>query len=172
MIKQILIGLTAVEAMEQIYELRERRKVYKQARDYADSICKPLLVVGTPKLGFNHPCGDVTVDINPDMAKYCSTEIADVRAIPYPEGYFGAAFASHVLEHLPTVADAYKALNELHRVADKVFVVLPRKISLLAWIHPAHHLWITPDSEGYIIEQRGKRQAKTASCVMEITACS
>lgn len=172
MIKQILIAAAAVEVIEQLRELRERRNAFNQARNYANSVGKPLLVIGTPKLVFNHPCGDVTIDINPDMARYCSTEVADIRAIPYGSQYFGAAFVSHVLEHLPTVTDAHKALDELHRVAEKVFIVSPSKISVLAWIYPEHHLWVTKDGDGYIIEQRGRKQSKTASCLMEITATS
>lgn len=170
MIKGILIVAAAFQAVVYMRAVQERRDVFTQARNYADNVGKPLLVVGTPKFVFNHPCGDVTIDIDPRTTRWCNTQIADVRDIPYPGKYFGAAFASHVLEHLPTVAEAYKALDELHRVADEVFVVVPSKLSLPAWLHPQHHLWVTPDSEGYIIEQRGRKQAKTASCLVEITA--
>lgn len=156
MIKKVLMGLALIEAFQQVIELDERHQVFAQARNHADSVGKPLLVVGTPKWRFTHPCGDITIDISPDRGEYCNTEIADVRAIPYPNQYFGAAFISHVLEHLPTISDAYKALDELHRVADKVFIVSPHKTSLAAWLHPDHHLWITADDGGYIIEQRDK----------------
>lgn len=165
MIKELFIGVVVVQLIETLREHHERDVVFIQAREYADSVGKPLLVVGTPKFVFNHPCGDVTIDINPDVAKWCDTEIADVRAIPYPTQYFGSAFVSHVLEHLPTVQDAYDALEELHRVAEKVFVVSPTKISLMAWIYPEHHLWVTPDGEGFIIEQRGKTLATAASII-------
>lgn len=165
MIKEGLTILAIQQVMEHLRELDQRRVDFQQARDYSDSVGKPLLVVGTPKFVFNHPCGDVTIDINPDVAKWCDTEIADVRAIPYPDQYFGAAFISHVLEHLPTVQDAYDALEELHRVAEKVFVVSPSKLILVAWLHPEHHLWVTPDGEGFIIEQRGKTLATAASII-------
>lgn len=158
MIKWLLAGIAGLairEGFQQSIELEERRQVFNQARDYADSVGKPLLVVGSPKFRFNHPCGDVTIDISPEMAKFCDGLVADIREIPYPSGYFGAAFASHVVEHLATIEDAKAAFDEMERVADRVFIVSPHKSSLMAWIHPGHHLWVTPSGDGYIIEQRG-----------------
>lgn len=148
-------GVATREGIQQAIELNERHQVFKQARNYADSLGKPLLVVGTPKFRMTHPCGDVTIDLDPKLPKICNYEVADIRDIPYPSGYFGAAFASHILEHLPTIEDACQALDELERVSNKVFVASPHKSSIIAFIHPGHHLWITPSGDGYIIEQRG-----------------
>lgn len=152
----IIGGVAAREGIQQVIELNERHQVFRQARDYANSLMRPLLVIGVPKHKFSHPCGDTTIDTSPERAPVCNGEIADVRKIPYPNSYFGAAFCSHILEHLPTVEDACQALDELERVADKVFVVSPHKSSITAWLNPGHHLWITPSGDGYIIEQRGK----------------
>jgi hypothetical protein len=152
-----IAGTVLREGVQQSIEVKERRQVFNQARDYADSVGKPLLVVGSPKFRFNHPCGDVTIDISPEMAKFCNGLVADIREIPYPNGYFGAAFASHVVEHLATIKDADAAFDEMERVADRVFIVSPHKSSLMAWIHPKHHLWVTPSGDGYIIEQRGNK---------------
>jgi ubiquinone/menaquinone biosynthesis C-methylase UbiE len=80
--------------------------------------------------------------------------VADVRDIPYPGGYFGAVFCSHVLEHLPTPEDACQAIKEMERVADRVFLVVPHKSSIIAWLHPDHHLWVTVDGNSVTIEQR------------------
>jgi hypothetical protein len=157
MVKWLLAGIAGIairEGVQQSIELKERRQVFNQARDYANSIGKPLLVIGSPKFRFNHPCGDVTIDISPEMAKFCDGLVADIREIPYPNGYFGAAFASHVVEHLATIEDAKAALDEMYRVAGRVFIVSPHKSSLMAWIHPGHHLWVTPSGDGYIIEER------------------
>ena len=151
----ILGGLAALEGVQQTTELNERHKVFNQAREHSNSLGLPLLVVGTPKHGFSHPEGDVTIDNDPAKQGHGNTELADVRNIPYPSGYFGAAYASHILEHLPTVDDACIALDELKRVAGKVFVVSPHKSSLIAWVYPGHHLWITPSDDGFTIEQRG-----------------
>lgn len=163
MIKLALFSCGIRESLIQIDELQQRRKIFKQAREYADYIGKPLLVVGAPKFEFNHPCGDVTIDSSSPMAKFCNAKISDVRYIPYPNRYFGAVFCSHVLEHLSTIEEAIQALDEMERVAEKVFTVSPSKASLLAWLNPNHHLWVTPSGDGYIIEQRGKGQPREKS---------
>lgn len=158
MIPAPLIMMGIKEGAQLIYELRERREVFAQARAYADSVGKPLLVVGAPKRAYkNHPCGDVTIDNSPDVLASCPYEIADVRNIPYPDKYFGTSFCSHVLEHLATIGDARRALAEMERVSDKVFVVSPHKESLAAWLHPEHHLWLDENDKEFIIEQRVNR---------------
>lgn len=166
MIKTILVAFAIREGLLQMNELKERHLIFDQARDYAESIGRPLLVVGTPKYGFSHPCGDVTIDIVPGSGNFCNVEIADVRDIPYPDNSFGAIFASHILEHLPTIEDAFKALDEMYRVAGKVFVVSPHKTSLIAQLYPGHHLWILPSGDGYIIEQRGIAKHREESYVV------
>lgn len=155
--KLVIASLLVREVSEQLIELGERHAIFHQARDYANNLGKPLLVVGAPKSlpWVNHPCGDATIDINPDLNSPCDYLVADVRKIPYPNNNFGAAYISHVLEHLATIDDAYQALNELHRVADKVFVVSPHKSSIMAWVYPGHHLWILAAGDGFIIEQKG-----------------
>lgn len=151
----LLAGLALYEGTQQAVELDERWAIFCQARDYADSVGKPLLVVGVPKFDeSNHPRGDVTIDICPDIPTSCPYEIADVRDIPYPDKFFGSCFASHILEHLNTMADACRALDEMSRVADKVFIVSPHKSSILAWLHPEHSLWVSPSGNGFMIEQR------------------
>lgn len=160
-LKAMLLGLLVQQSLVNMREVSERRLAFNKAKEYADNLGKPLLVVGTPRLGhLHHPCGDVTIDTDPRKLPYCNTELADVRDIPYPDRYFGAAFVSHVLEHLPTIQDAYEALDELHRVADKVFVVSPSKMSLIAQLHPDHHLWVTSIGDDFIIQQRGIRPIK------------
>lgn len=140
----------------------ERERKYAAAEEAARSRGKPLLVVGGP-LGSSplrwmflpmraHGCGDVCLDLSAESCRGCPTTIADVRSIPYEDGYFGAALASHVLEHLPTVDDAVKAVEELYRVADEVFVASPSKLSIAVWFHPGHHLWVKQDERGISIE--------------------
>jgi hypothetical protein len=79
---------------------------------------------------------------------------ADIRNIPLPDKWAGAAFASHVLEHLPTPADARIALGELGRIADYVYIVSPRKSNIMAWLHPDHHLWVTQRGHRIRLQQR------------------
>ena len=168
MIGALFVGAVILESIIVMTEIKERHQIYAQARSYADSLGKPLLVIGSPKVRSMHGCGDVTIDSDPNVLTYCDFEIGDIRDIPYPDGYFGAAFVSHVLEHLPTVEDAFKALDELERVSDRVFTVSPHKTSILALINTDHHLWVTPSGDGYIIEQRGQGAPKEESYVISM----
>lgn len=139
----------------------ERNRKYREAGQAAQARGKPLLVVGGPYgsgIGGQifhfkaHGCGDVCLDLNADSCDGCPTTVADVREIPFGDAYFGAVYVSHVLEHLPTVEDAAQAVNELYRVADEVFVVSPPKSSIYAWLYPGHHLWVSQDAHGILIE--------------------
>jgi len=162
-LKTIAIGVatgitTALiwELIQQWKENRERLSAYYEAKGYAQAKGKPLLVVGRPRWALTHPYGDVTIDIEPgeyeDAVKY-----GDVRALPFPNGYFGAALCSHVLEHLPSVEDAELAIKELIRVTDgPVFIVSPGKTSIAAQLHPGHRLWIYQKDGKLVIEQRGR----------------
>lgn len=108
------------------YEFYDRRRKFRQALEYARSKGKPLLVVGRP--GNNrikvYTGGDVTIDLDPAVLEDCPQGgcVADVRNIPYPDGYFGAVFVSFVLDYLPSVQEFQKAMAELHRVADRLII--------------------------------------------------
>ncbi|HIE17209.1 MAG TPA: methyltransferase domain-containing protein [Dehalococcoidia bacterium] len=80
--------------------------------------------------------------------------VADVAQIPFCDKAFGAAFTSHVLEHLPTIGHAKKALEELNRVADAVFIAHPSRQSIGAWLHPGHNLWIWQNSGMVYVQAR------------------
>lgn len=147
---------------------QERKAKYTQALAYSELRKKPLLVIGGP-WGSNpfrrllnvpaHGWGDVCMDVDPTACagcpRDCRVEVADVRDIPYPDRYFASVFCSHVLEHLPTIADCERAYRELHRVADTVFICVPSKQSILAWLIPTHHLWVKEAEYGLEVEQRG-----------------
>lgn len=170
MISKLLTATGLWQGVVLYKENLERRIAYSSAQFYAKSAGKPLLVVGGPGAGSNrsllvrlfkmpqHGCGDVCLDLNAGACSICGAEVevteADVRQIPYGDGYFGAAFISHVLEHLPTVDDAAAAVDELYRVADAVFIAGPSKQNLYAWIHPDHHLWVRQNTEGVLIQGR------------------
>lgn len=65
-----------------------------------------------------------------------------------------------------TIQDCATAWEELNRVADHVFICVPPKTSVVAWIHPDHYLWVQAISELEIeAEDRhtGERALITAS---------
>lgn len=158
-------ALLANQAVQSAKAIVEKNIAFREAFYTAEQSGKPLLVIGGPYgSGSNrlfhfpaHPCGDVCLDIEPASCSGCpEVEISDIRQIPYAHGYFGAAFASHVVEHLPTAGDALMALDEMQRVADYIFVVSPRKANIVSWIVPSHHLWVWQGYDGsiYISERR------------------
>jgi len=60
-----------------------------------------------------------------------------------------------VLEHLASAEDCTQAWQQLHRVADTVFVSLPGKDSIMAWLAPGHKLWVQQIGSGILkIEER------------------
>jgi len=142
----------------------ERGRKYELAHAYADYVGKPLLVVGGPygadsfRAGLNLPAhgwGDVCLDISAEACADSTPYVqADVRDIPFPNKYFGAAFCSHVLEHLPTAKDCIAAVNELNRVADIVLVAYPTPDSMIACLIPDHWLWLHQEGNTLYIKQR------------------
>lgn len=147
-------------------ETRDKNRGYKAARACALERNKPLLIAGGPWGGRRprrllkmpaHGGGDVCLDINPDaMHGHPNGVIANVTHIPFSDKSFGAAFASHLLEHLPSADDARKALTELNRVAEAVFIVYPSRQSIAGWLIPDHHLWVWQEGNTTYFKQRGK----------------
>jgi len=161
---QILVAVGALHQAAVHCEIEaEKRRIYQEAREYADLVGKPLLVVGGP-FGFgrkwgppSHGCGDVCLDINIEACRGCERAIeGNVTDMSmFSDKMFGASFCSHVLEHLPSEAEAEKALSELDRVSEAVFLVLPTKLSILAWFHHDHHFWLAEENGIIKIKQRG-----------------
>lgn len=155
---KILIGIGSAAVIYNIVtwqkQLRDRKMLYKEAKKYANSINKPLLVVGRPK--GRHGCGDVNVDI---VGGECPSSIqADIQDMSmFSNKEFGAVFVGHVLEH---VDDIEKAYNELDRVADKMFISYPDWYSMIAYLHPEHKWLILnapPRGRLRYVRIRGKR---------------
>jgi SAM-dependent methyltransferase len=87
---------------------------------------------GDENCDLNGPCADIS---------FC-----DAHRLPYPDKTFGAVVASHVVEHVrrPDVV-----LRELHRVADRVFVITPKWWAAHTWLHPGH-LWYRRDDGRFV----------------------
>jgi len=148
---KLLLGLGLVGAYCGVaygYDvLYKPHKIAKQARKTADINNKPLLNIGagTPKTSLRTYLFGPTLwgDVNMDIAGKgpCTPEnvcYGDIGKIPYPDKYFGAVIASHVVEHIP---NPQKAMAEMHRVADKVYAITP------VWWAP--HTWIYWDHKWY-----------------------
>lgn len=149
----VLLGLALYEGAVLFCELHTRSVEYKKAMQHAAELGKPLLVVGGTK--GRHGGGDLCIDLNPASCQGARRFMgADIRHIPLPDKWAGVVFAAHVLEHLPTVEDAQVALRELCRVGDVVYILAPSKLSISAWVHPGHHLWVRQNQGILEIQQR------------------
>jgi len=114
-------------------QLYQRGSFFSQAQAAALAVGKPFLVVGTPR--GQYPCGDVVLDLEAPPGECPVEKQGSIESIPYPDKHFGAVFVSHVVEH---VCDPVKSLQELRRVADKVFIVYPYPWRLTMLLVPGH----------------------------------
>lgn len=162
----ICLGVGGWQLAVWLGEIRDKNKQYEAASAYARERNKLLLVAGGPwgnkrarhllKMPA-HGDGDVCLDIDRHAIDgHPNGVIADVTHIPFSDKSFGAVFASHLLEHLSSTEDAKKALAELNRIAEAVFIAYPSRQSIVAWIVPDHHLWIWQKGNTTYFKQRGK----------------
>tara|TARA_Y100000310_G_scaffold64221_1_gene59767 strand:- start:2613 stop:3197 length:585 start_codon:yes stop_codon:yes gene_type:complete len=176
MLKRFALGFVAHQGAGIIARYTETHEKYDMAQEEARRKNKPLLVVGGPAGSSNayqehwmqplvrtkaffqikaHGCGDVCVDIDPHSCDGCNYVNANIMDLPFSNKEFGAAFCSHVVEHMPDANGCQMAWSELHRVADVVFICVPPKSSLFAWMVPDHHLWVRQTGEGVLeVEER------------------
>lgn len=129
----------------------------KQARAYCNRAGKPLLNVGSGTEGSSFRAflfgparyGDVNLDLAAPQANPCPMPLGEMRGprachgdaleLPYPDKFFGAVVASHILEHLD---DPAGALEEWQRVGDQVYVIVPRWWGLHTWLQTEHRWYI------------------------------
>jgi hypothetical protein len=165
----ILLGVAVWQFAVWGSEIWQKNKSYKAAVLCSRKLGKPLLVAGGPwsNTGLRrqlkipaHGGGDVCLDITYRAFQgHPRGLIADVTQIPFFDKVFGAVFASHLLEHLPSVSSANRALDELNRVAEAVFIVCPSRQSVGAWLHRGHHLWVWQKGDTIYIKQRDNSTA-------------
>jgi len=170
----ISLGVVVWQLAVWVGEIQDKDSKYEAAAAHARKAGKPLLVAGGPwsDRGVRrwlkmpaHGGGDVCLDIQRRAFEgHPCGVVADITQIPFSDKAFGAIFVSHVLEHLPSVYYADKALCELDRVAETVFLVYPSRQSVGAWLHPGHHLWVWQEGNTIYLEQRNnsfdKKSAK------------
>jgi len=160
----ILLGVVVWQLVVWSGEVWQKHKRYKAAVLCSRKRGKPLLVAGGPwsNVGIRrwlnmpaHGGGDICLDISRRAFEgHPRGLVADVTQIPFFDKAFGAVFASHLLEHLPSVSAANRALDELSRVSEAVFIVCPSRQSVGAWLHRGHHLWIWQKGNTIYIKRR------------------
>jgi len=140
-------GALAFTAGAYIYDVVLRPGFMAQrAREAANRLGKPVINIGagTPSSSLRTWLFGPTTwgDVNVDVAGPAGVVgYGDIMHLPYPDKTFGAAFVSHVLEH---VEDPVGAVLEMARVADTVWAVTPR------WWAP--HTWLYTDHRWYICD--------------------
>jgi ubiquinone/menaquinone biosynthesis C-methylase UbiE len=141
------LALAAAPFAAYTYDVYVRpQRVAREARAFADSLGKPLLNVGagTPRSSArvavfgDTAWGDVNTDLTgtgvPRLGNPQHVYHLDIQQrFPFSDKVFGAVIASHCLEQ---VEDPVFALEEMRRVADRVFVICTRWWDLPAWMHP------------------------------------
>lgn len=140
----------AYETVIQVQEFNERNEYYKWARQYCDSVGKPLLRVGMKRSILEPPNGDYTLDIDPAVLELTDTigVQGDERAMPFPDKMFGVCFNEHTMEHLNTIEDVELAVAESRRVADYAVLLCPSPYSLYAtFFCPSHRLRLWFDND-------------------------
>jgi len=162
----ICLGIGGWQLAVWLGEIRDKNKKYRAASAYALERNKPLLVAGGPWGARRtrhlvkvpaHGEGNVCLDIDRNAIDgHPNGVIANITHIPFSDKSFGAAFASHLLEHLPSTDEAKKALAELNRIAEAVFIAYPSRQSIAGWVIPEHHLWVWQKGNETYFQQRGR----------------
>jgi SAM-dependent methyltransferase len=149
-------GLATYGAVAYVVDVPIRRGIAaSEARAYSDSVGKPMLNVGSGGGSFwtsvfkSTTYGDVNIDLSAPKGSPCGPDTVcwgDAQDLSkYPDKYFGAVLATHILEH---VEDPQKALSEWHRVADRVYVVVPKWWAPHTWLYTQHY-WYVADDKAY-----------------------
>lgn len=149
-----LVGWAALEFGALPYWMGKKLAIIEEAQAFAKARGKSVLNVGccnleavdrTDPLGLRPPpvrsAGDVNVDIRHEGVEMIDGKIhmrGDIFALPFGDKVFGAAIASHVLEHID---DPDRAVAELLRVSDAVFVALPEWWLPSMWLY-GDHKWV------------------------------
>ena len=170
----IFLGILAVIIIWQLavwaWEIRYKNRQCSAAVEFSRKQHKPLLVAGGPYGGRPwrrrlkmpaHIMGDVSIDINSGAVEgHPNGIVATVTKLPFPDKTFGAALASHLLEHLYNIDEAKQALAELSRVAEAVYIAYPTRQSIGGWLIPDHRLWVWQKGDTvYLKQRRGERRS-------------
>lgn len=130
-----LSSMTASTLMEHA----DRMSVFRQARAEADRLGKPLMNYGCGKIQPYISLSDINVDVVPRdapnfvLVKHAGPQSESIN-LPFNDNEV-ITYCSHVLEH---VKDPNALMDELERISEKVYIVVPRVSNISAWLHPRH----------------------------------
>lgn len=121
---------------------REALEKWFEAERYSTSVNKPLLNVGCG----NNPrfIGDINIDVRESILPNYQTVDVELP-LPYADKTFGACAAFNIIEH---VTNPREVLQELERVADRVYIVVPEIFSLIDYVGFGHK-WMFGSAEAY-----------------------
>lgn len=148
---KVLAALAGFAGASYALDVMAKSSKYGRAARLAGQQCgKPVLNVGSGTPGSSLRSmlfgptryGDVNCDLNeePGWRLEDGSWIGqcDILDLPFADKQFGAAVATHVVEH---VDDPEAAMAELHRVADHVFALTPHWSAPHTWLHPGHKFY-------------------------------
>jgi len=129
--------------VNQIYNEWEKSVVTREAKKYARARNKPVLDFGCGLA----PRGDYNVDILPRKApNFVQIHSFAPPRLPFPTKFFGSALCFHALEH---TNNPQHTVEELSRIAEKVFILTPSPLFWRTWLHGGHK-WIFIGRDVYI----------------------
>ncbi|MEM2830975.1 MAG: methyltransferase domain-containing protein [Candidatus Jordarchaeales archaeon] len=132
--KYVFLGQILNVTLAIVSENLERLAVFREARNYADSVGKPLLNYGCAEKEPFASLSDINVDIVPRNVKNFMLVPPNSQKLPFADKEV-VTFCSHVLEH---VENPDHLLKELNRISDRLFIVLPKWWNIAAWLNPNH----------------------------------
>lgn len=136
------------ELSRQAPEFAERHQAWAASQAYCRRVGKPLLRIGIRRSPLEPPNGDQTLDIDPIILDVPGGVLGDERLQPFGDGQFGVCFNEHTMEHMHDPADVAAAVSECLRVADVAVFLFPSPRSIVARLHPTHHLRLYATDNG------------------------
>lgn len=164
--KLIALGLAAYEGTLQLQETSERHEYWNLGRNYANQVGKPMLQIGRRIRPWEPPLADVVLDLDERVLDSPEGVIADERAIPFPDHYFGACYNSHTLEHLNSAEDIQQAINECCRVADYAIFLCPSPYGIISILKPEHKFRLLFKENNEIIAKRMRRSLQVGQVIV------
>ena len=116
------------------WRVGKRANGYRAARERADQLGRPLVVIGAPDGGATagYPCGDVTIDIQRSGCPN-SLQLDVTKRLPFDDDSV-VVFVSCVLE---IVSDPNAALSELMRISGgNLFLVRVEPWTATRYLYP------------------------------------